>query len=251
MEEDVRVNTITSDTGRFVIEGIPPPYRLGVNAQMHGYIMQYYDSTQVWENADMFTVRGTDMVEGVVFELILGGTVTGRVVDADTGTPIADAWIEALTTQGDRRSETNTDSDGWYTLGGIPSGSYRIKAQADRWGYIQRYYGGGRSSRSADLVTVTGAETINGIDIAMIRGAAISGRITDAATGNPIVGMDLSAGPRDGDHMAWDSTNGDGAFVLSGLPDGVIEVTASGQGYLEVRKTVTIVAGEDIENFNF
>ena len=160
-------------------------------------------------------------------------------------------WIGANAIQGSGNSDANTDSDGWYTIRGVAPGTYTIKAHADGEGYVQQYYAGGHTSTNAGLVTVTGADAIKGIDLVMTRGAAIFGRITDAATGQPISGMNLSARPIGDDQMAWASTNTNGTFALRALPDGVVGVIVQGQGYLEVRKTVTIVDGEDVTDFNF
>lgn len=73
----------------------------------------------------------------------------------------------------------------------------------------------------------------------------------DASTGLPIRNMEIYAGPRDGEQLAWDNTGEDGTYVLRGMPDGLIEVVVYGQGYIEVRKTVIIRDGQDVTNFDF
>ena len=226
-------------------------YRIRVDARRSGYIEQYYEAEKSWDAAARFTIVGTETIEDIDFEMVLGGAIAGRIVDAKTGVPVADAWIEATSFQGYGGVNGNTDSQGWYKLTGVAPGNYRVKAYADGAGYIRQYYGGGHSSDGAGLISVNGTGTVGSVDIAMTRGASISGRITDAATGQPISGMDLSAGSVDSGQLAWDSTNSDGTFALRGLPDGVIEVIAQGQGYLEVRKLVTIADGKDVTDFNF
>lgn len=92
---------------------------------------------------------------------------------------------------------------------------------------------------------------VEGIDFDLTLGATISGRVIDARTGIPITNMDVNAGLIDGDDMSWANTDGNGYYVLRGLPDGVIEVVVYGQGYIEVRRTVTIREGVDVTGFDF
>ena len=250
--DGVNVYVGTDDNGTFTMEGLAAgSYRIRVDARRSGYIEQYYEAEKSWDAAARFTIVGTETIEDIDFEMVLGGAIAGRIVDAKTGVPVADAWIEATSFQGYGGVNGNTDSQGWYKLTGVAPGNYRVKAYADGAGYIRQYYGGGHSSDGAGLISVNGTGTVGSVDIAMTRGASISGRITDAATGQPISGMDLSAGSVDSGQLAWDSTNSDGTFALRGLPDGVIEVIAQGQGYLEVRKLVTIADGKDVTDFNF
>ena len=42
-----------------------------------------------------------------------------------------------------------------------------------------------------------------------------------------------------------------GRYVLTGIPDGLIEVEVSGQGYIEMRKIATVRDGQDVTDFDF
>ena len=100
-------------------------------------------------------------------------------------------------------------------------------------------------------VTVSGREELAGIDFSFRRGASISGRVVDGGTGLPIPGMELHAAIPDGRHVSWAETDVNGDYTLSGLPEGVIQVIVSGQGYIEQRRTVTIQGGEDVVGVDF
>src|SRR5262245_34128487 len=67
-------------------------------------------------------------------------TVAGRVVEADTGAPIAGAQVTVMLIPGDRRSPmafgggvrpytATTDRDGRYQIEGLQPGRYQVNAQ--------------------------------------------------------------------------------------------------------------------------
>ncbi|MBD3332657.1 hypothetical protein GF356_07390 [candidate division GN15 bacterium] len=69
---------------------------------------------------------------------------------------------------------------------------------------------------------------------------AISGTVTDAATGDPISGAQITlAGPAAGGA----SSNANGEYSFSGLPDGDYTITVSKSGYIQVTKQVAIDGG--------
>ena len=60
----------------------------------------------------------------------------------------------------------------------------------------------------------------------LIPGVTISGRVAD--TGLLVPDMQIAAGPFSGDHLSGVSTDMNGNYTLSGLPDGNIEVVVRG-----------------------
>ena len=177
-----------------------------------------------------------------------GATISGRVIDSNTGRPIYNARIVAknIDREGDRY-ESDTDTDGMYTLEGLAPGRYGLRAEAERQGYIRMYYDDRAYRDEADLVTVLDASPIEGVDFEMTLGATISGRVTDAATGRAIADLNFSAGPQYGDHLSWTNTDGGGYYILRGLPDGVIEIEVEGQGYIVERFSVRVAGFTPVE----
>ena len=182
-----------------------------------------------------------------------GATISGKVIDSTTGRPISNARIVAKNIDNDEsRYESNTDADGLYTLNGLVPGRYGIRAEAERQGYIRLYYDDRDYRRDADLVTVRDAGSIEGVDFALDLGATISGRVTDATTGRPIVDVNFSAGPENRDHVSWTDANRDGSYILRGVPNGTIEVEVRGEGYVQQRFSVQVadftpVEGVDVQ----
>src|SRR5206468_12275647 len=53
------------------------------------------------------------------------GSMTGSVKDGDTGGPITAATVTVVGT----RCSAQTDAEGRFTIGGVPAGSYRLRAR--------------------------------------------------------------------------------------------------------------------------
>src|SRR2546428_12449677 len=68
----------------------------------------------------------------------------------------------------------------------------------------------------------------------------IRGRVTDAATQQPLVTVSVTVGSRTA------LTQADGRFVLTGVPAGADTVRARMLGYGPVRQGVTVVAGDAV-----
>ena len=192
-----------------------------------------------------------EAVKGVDFDLTFGATISGRVTDEDTGLPIPNVRVNADQKNWNGPSSgASTDADGRFKIWGVAPGTYILKAEGDWEGYIREIYNDTLSWGDADLVVVRGTEPVHGIHFSLERGASISGQIVDES-GHPIPNLDVSAGPVYGDHVSWTRTDGNGVYVLRGLPDGVIEIFVNGQDYIEGRMTVTIREGTDIVGLDF
>ena len=183
--------------------------------------------------------------------LIRGATISGRVIDVDTGFPIANVRMRADGVGTRMGPRTDTGPDGRYILSGIATGVHIVSADGITRGYIRELYDDQYVWGDAAQFSVTGTQTVEGIDFGLKRGATISGRVIDAATRLPIAKLDVKATPADKDDISWDETDINGRYTLMGIPDGVIEVIVSGRGYLQISKTVTIRDRQDVTDFDF
>ena len=243
----------TDADGRYTLRGVAPgSFRIETRTNRENYIREFYGDAFNWDDASLVTVRGTEPVEGINFDLIRGSTISGVVLDSETGLPIANVEIEAQSVvDGGPNSYTSTDADGRYTLRGVAPGSYRIKTWTNSQNYVQEFYGDTFNWDNASLVTVRGTEPVEGIDFDLRHGATVSGRVIDSATGAPISNIGISGGPADGGHISWTETDSNGNYSLRGLPDGVVEVFVDGEGYIQDRTWVRVDAAESVKGIDF
>ena len=116
------------------------------------------------------------------------GTVTGTVHGADD---IALEGIQVVAFQFDGDnwvdvSYADTDSLGSYDLGGLSTGTYRVRYydfddSAD--GYVQEFYNDAATVETGDDVDVTAGETTDGINAQLTTLNQITGHITGTVTG--------------------------------------------------------------------
>ncbi len=242
----------TDATGFYTLRGIAPgAYRIIVRAASQGYFVQFFEDALRWDDAQLITVGSAEGIEGIDLGLRLGATIAGRITDADTGLPIAGVLVEAVNISGGENAWGRSDPDGAYTVKGVAPGTYHILTHPESPDYIQQYYQNVIFEADGHPVGIVGPEEVHGIDFVLKLGAAISGRVVDGSTGQPIPNMEIRAGPAGRDHLARDDSGSDGTYVLRGMPDGLIEVVVQGQGYLKVSNSVVIRDGEDVTNFDF
>jgi hypothetical protein len=198
----------------------------------------------------------------------MGGGIAGTIRDANTSVPLSGIDLDLFdsTFTPVTGVNGNTDASGAYNLTPLPAGDYYLRADpTTAQGYVDQYHPGVFLKSQATLVHVNATgSTI--VDFNLSRGGTISGRITDATTGLPIVNMDL-------DCYAWDKSYissinaksaADGSFTVGCFPPGQFYVRANPAAgdiyvieYYNARRTlgladpVTISATENVPGKDF
>src|SRR5256714_10990104 len=132
------------------------------------------------------------------------GSIGGRVNVSGKAAPEIEV-VALMANSPNRRpvARTTTDNEGRYRLTGLAAGTYQVTplaptmvAAVNNFDY-RIYYGAGKS------VMLNESETVDDIDLSLVRGAVITGRITDAE-GKPVVEQEvrLSFVDQSGQQMA-------------------------------------------------
>jgi len=100
---------------------------------------------------------------------------------------------------------------------------------------------------SAELNEGVSVDTVDGEVVVGPLPGTISGVVTDASTGAPIQGANVTV-KQQGEEVASDTTNDDGEYAIEDLEPGSYEVSASASGYDEQPSvTVQVPEGGDVE----
>lgn len=176
---------LTDAAGHYRFDPVRPQ-TVTVQTGGRGYVLQRYGN-----GAQLSIADGTELT-GVDFDLVRGGTITGRVTHVQSGAPVANAQMVLVSSSGANVALTGTDSSGQYRFQALSTGTYYV-ATAQFFstviGQIYKNHDCAESCGNAttgDPVPVTiGAETA-GIDFFLHDFGRISGTIRDASTGTPV-----------------------------------------------------------------
>jgi len=156
--------------------------------------------------------------------------ISGKVMTADTGTPIRGAEVR-LSSDGHFSRLVTTEGDGRFELRDLPAGEYKLIVS--RTGFITMQYGQRRPFEASSSITLAEGGRVEAT-VALIRGGVIYGRVLDQF-GEPLAGTRVQAlrsrtvqGQRRVQTVgAADQTDDTGAFRIYGLPPGDYYVLAA------------------------
>ncbi|MBN1996439.1 carboxypeptidase regulatory-like domain-containing protein [candidate division KSB1 bacterium] len=241
--ENPRLNkwTSTGPDGRYRFDGLKSGVCY-VRAVAEGYIEQYYDHSELFEDADAIEIVEPDSAENINFELQVGGSISGRIVDQE-GHPVPDVHLYAMQFGFDslyvvdpdmkpvfigEYGKAISDKDGYYTMTGLSTGEYLILAEVwNQWYGISVWYENARDPQEATPVSViTGQDTpdINFQISIDIPNGEIVGHVWDT-NGNPVQEAYVtiqSYESYDRVDYVWISvvTDMEGYYHVRGLPEG-------------------------------
>ncbi|MDM7926446.1 MAG: carboxypeptidase-like regulatory domain-containing protein [bacterium] len=236
------VSSVNPDDFSFCIPGLMPG-AYWVCAWADGYEPEYYDGAESASDADTIRIEPGKDVSGIRFDLerVQPGTggLSGLVVDEKDGTPLAGAWVTAVASwEPYTYGRALTDGQGGFVIGGLKSGDYTISAGAD--GFVEEFYDNATLWELAAHVTVTEPDTVSGLVIRLTEGGTVSGRVTDN-DGGPLADAWIQVySDASGDSVWMDSTRtparkfdagasteADGSYRITGIPEGEYFVTAT------------------------
>jgi hypothetical protein len=157
--------------------------------------------------------------------------IRGRVLTADTATPIRRAQIRAVAPGNRDTRLVTTDVDGNFELRDLPAGRWELTAS--KGGFVTMRYGQRRPFEAGRPIELADGQVMQQVNFALPRGAVITGRLVDEY-GDPVAGARVQAlryqvvqGTRRlMPTSAAAQTDDTGAFRLYGLMPGEYYVSA-------------------------
>ena len=139
----------------------------------------------------------------ITIEVNKGSSISGSIVDDGSGEGIAGAVVELVNAANQRLAATRTDTDGLFSFGAFPAGTYYLRTamsaiagfgvNPDQHPYFDRVFGasGFCSEQLCDPTTGTGVILDGGTDagpfeLRVRSGPVIRGRVLDSLSGQQI-----------------------------------------------------------------
>lgn len=175
------------------------------------------------------------------------GSITGKVTLQAGGPKLDIGTVDVCAyTSAEKTADcANPGGDGEYTIEGLAAGEYKVGFWSTGYGYLSQFFDDRASLSEAEPVQVTAGQTTSGIDAELRVAGKVTGRVTNAATGEPIQGVQVCATPTvPGD---CERTNANGEYTISELAGGeyTLEFTPIGElDYFYAQTGVSVTAGQ-------
>ncbi len=263
---------ITDSAGKFKVPGLAPgTYRVAVSRV--GFVPAHASARDAATGPEIITLAASQEITGLVYRLIPGGVLTGRVVDED-GAPFAGVRLQCFKYSFTARARhlvtmgaAVSDDRGQYRIAGLPSGGYYVYASFSdagalmgavpigaAEGYPALFYPGVWNAAQAAEIPVRAGEERAGVDFKLAPARLLSVRGTVRNPDGRPMARDAVAvlAPRASAGLGGRPPvriGEDGGFRIDGVAPGsyLLTVLAGGGAGNTVRLPVE-VADANIEN---
>lgn len=209
------LSTTSGSDGSFIVVNVPAGVQT-LNVTASGFIAA---------QAAGVNVVGNGTVSQNVALSPETGTVRGRITNASTNQPIANAEVELLPFP---LTFANSDAAGNYTMTGVPTGQRVVLASAP--GYYAKIA----------LVNVVANQTSTQDFALTPQLGSVLGKVFDKLN-STVVGATVTVA---GTNIS-STTGGDGDYQLDNVPVGTRTLSVSAQGLSSAQVTVIVVANEN------
>lgn len=176
---------------------------------------------------------------GIDFALVPRATISGTVTDRETGEPLhVQVFLYDASGNQIRSDVTSFPVLGEYEFRALDAGTYYLRAGffGQQGSHEEELYDDilcepGCDPTAGTPVVTTATSRVTGIDFALDRRGWITGRVTDATTGQPVFDVPVAAYSLDGVHSVSDFTETDGTYELRNLAGGNYRVGTNTELY--------------------
>jgi hypothetical protein len=222
--------------GHYVMDGVHPGVHFMV-AEHDTYLDEVFDHVPCQPECDPTTgtpipvTVGTN-VTGIDFRLRLGGSLSGRIVDAGDGEPLS-TLVEVYDATGDFVGYVYADGSGFYQKFDLATGTYFVRTES--YTHADELYDNLPCAPSCTPtqgtpIAVTAGQERPSVDFALLRMGSMAGRVTNAAGGG--LAAEVRVFDAQGAFRASGYSDRSGAYLAGGLLAGSYFATVAAPGYL-------------------
>jgi len=220
----------TGSDGTYNLVGLPAStYRVRAMPSNNKlpYADEYYNNIyDIWSAQEVKVSLGQETT-GINFSVAPSGTISGTVRNADGSAPLANVLVECFKIVNGKWEGwgITTDSQGKYTISGVPYGQFFVRARGNNNDYVLEYYQEVSRQASSKLLTVSKDVNPVNIDFTLAKGGSISGKVISDATQEAIAYIFVEVFDYDtGEWLGCIETGTDGTYTVHGLPSGKCRV---------------------------
>lgn len=208
-----------------------------VTAEAAGYALyKYYDGIYGFWDAGNVNVVPPATTRNINIRVDRSASVSGYVRTAE-GTPIQGALL--LADPVGQRFEgiwTRSDSEGGYTLSGLPPARYVVWVTGQDlpgW-YVGQIYNMKYKRSQADTITLISGQGVTGVDFFLEEGGVVTGQVVDKQTNTPLTRIAIWTSTIDGDTppALGLTDNSEGKYSLRFKPGSYLIQTGMPTGYI-------------------
>ncbi len=197
---------------------------------------EWYNDKQTSSSATRLYLTAPNETKSINAVLAAGGRIRGSV-RSSTGTALYDHPVYLRIYDNSSKTwvpysvgENTTDSAGYYSLGPVAPGKYKVYfgVPAGTKSHFPEWYDDKQSEDEAAQLSVAAGETKSNINAVLAKTCFIVGRVTrDCGDNEPIPGVLVTAYMRVGNNwevVAEEKTDGNGDYYILGLKAGTYRV---------------------------
>lgn len=193
------------------------------------YATSWYDGADSFRTATTVVVSGGGVNLGAI-TLENAGRISGQVTQTGSGAGVSGACVVATNMDAPSiGSDTQADSNGRFTLGGLGGGDYSVSARDCVNRSFGRAFHGAAGviargpDQAAPVAVAAGSTTALSTPIALAPAARLAGTVTDAADA-PVAGICVLASDADSSATSGTTTASDGSWSIGELLPGTWDV---------------------------
>ena len=233
--------TQTNANGSYSLPELPPGSYF-LRAEDPSYLDQLYDGMPceggcVVTTGTPIVVAASTNTPGIDFALQPGGSISGTVTSAATGTPISSGEVQLTSADGAAWWYAYLDASGSYRISGLAAGTYF--ANTFTWGaWADELYDDilcepGCTITAGTPILVTLGQETQGVDFSLQTFGAFQGQVTDTVTGFPLPNTAVVTYSGDGLLVSYQYSDTAGDYESGGLLTGTYFAVASSPTHLD------------------
>jgi len=226
--EPIGVTVSGADGAYRFAQGLPAGrYYVRAGSGFTDVLPQYYDGAQSIADAMAVEVLAGEETAGIDFSLSRRGSISGRIFQRGSGSPLAGAVVSIYYPAGTLMRETVSGADGSYRFTNLIEQHYFIGARHPEGRYVPRFFDDADTIDGADPIEVWNDSDTGGVDLFLKQhGASISGTVRDAGSGGGLAGIEVEATALGGSYHRSTVSNGQGGYLLDQMPPGRYRITS-------------------------